>query len=292
MVCCYLCKMKKVLKTLLIIFFISFPYEANAISPGPFIKAFKGLGKLFKKGADEIPDIGKKIEDLRGGNIKSGSKIDETISSSSNIDNANSIKFNETTLFEVENLNRDKLLEAHNIKKNKRMRDADQLLDIIDSVDVASDVAQTAVIVPFIQTEWQGRIFKSSSYFNNPSVEKRILIMCESNLEDFYFTALFDKKGGNWFLLSGNFTNKNPKRYYIRPMKRQELLVLKDLDEYLYFSNKPKGIKKYPTKYFIINNDAKFFFEKNISEKKDPDLIINELLNKIEKSSFSCKRTL
>jgi len=111
-------------------------------------------------------------------------------------------------------------------------------------------------------------------------------------LEDFYFTALFDKKKGNWFLLSGNFTNKNPKRYYIRPMKRQELLVLKDLDEYLYFSNKPKGIKKYPTKYFIINNDAKFFFEKNISEKKDPDLIINELLNKIEKSSFSCKRTL
>ena len=75
-------------------------------------------------------------------------------------------------------------------------------------------------------------------------------------------------------------------------MERQELLVLKDLDEYLYFSNKPTGIKKYPTKYFIINNDAKFFFEKNNSEKKDPDQIINELLNKKEESSFSCKRKL
>ena len=123
------------------------------------------------------------------------------------------------------------LLKQSRRQKSRRQRDADQLLDAIDSIDVASDIAQTAIIVPFIQTEWQGRVFKSSNYFNNPTIEKRILIMCESNLEDFYFTALFDKKGRNWFLLSGNFTNKNPKRYYIRPMERQELLVLKDLDD-------------------------------------------------------------
>ena len=71
--------MKQTFKILLILFFISFPYEANAISPSPFIKAFKGLGKIFKKGADEVPDIGKKIEDLKGGSTKSSSKIEETI---------------------------------------------------------------------------------------------------------------------------------------------------------------------------------------------------------------------
>ena len=281
--------MRKIFKILLIIFLVFISHEAQAVSPGGIIKAFKGIGKIFKKGADEVPDIGKKIEDLKGGNIKSSSKIDETVL---NVDNSSSIKFEEGTLHQIDNLSQDELLEAHNIKQSRRQRDADQLLDVIDSIEVASDIAQTAIIVPFIQTEWQGRVFKSSNYFNNPTIEKRVLIMCESNLEDFYFTALFDKKGRNWFLLSGNFTNKNPKRYYIRPMERQELLVLNDLDEYLYFSNKPTGIKKYPTKYFIINNDAKFFFEKNISEKEDPDQVINELLNKKEESSFSCKRKL
>ncbi len=41
-----------------------------------------------------------------------------------------------------------------------------------------------------------------------------------------------------------------------------------------------------------LRNGVNMVYEKNISEKKDPDQIINELLNKIEKSSFSCKRTL
>ena len=280
--------MKQTFKILLILFFISFPYEANAISPSPFIKAFKGLGKIFKKGADEVPDIGTKIEDLKGGSIKSSSKIDETISS---VDNTNSIKFEEGTLSQIDNLSKDELLEAHNINQVRRQRDADQLLDVVDAVDIASDIAQTSIIIPFIQTEWTGRVFQSSKYFNDPSIEKRILIKCETNLEDFYFTALFDEKARNWFLLSGNFTNKS-EGLYIKPMKRQELLVLRDLEEYIYFANKPKGIKKFPTKYFVIDNEAKFFYEKYINVTKDPEYLINEILNKIEKNSFKCNRSL
>ena len=79
--------MKKTLKALLILFLISIPFEANAISPGGIIKVFKGMGKVFKKGADELPDIGKKIEDLKDGNLKSSSKIDEAVNTSSKIDN-------------------------------------------------------------------------------------------------------------------------------------------------------------------------------------------------------------
>ena len=161
--------MRRIFKILLIIFLVFISHEAQAVSPGGIIKAFKGIGKIFKKGADEVPDIGKKIEDLKGGNIKSSSKIDETIL---NVDNSSSIKFEEGTLHQIDNLSQDELLEAHNIKKNRRQRDADQLLDVIDSIDVASDIAQTAIIVPFIQTEWQGRVFKSSNYFNNPTISR------------------------------------------------------------------------------------------------------------------------
>ena len=280
--------MKKIVLFFVIIFLISSVNKANAISPGPIIKTFKGIGKFFKKGADEVPDIGKKIEDFKSGNLKSGGKIDENISS---LDNTNSMQFEEGTLSQIDNFSNDELLDAHNIKNKKRKMDADQVLDVIDAIDTADVIVGTASIIPFIEQEWQGKVFINSKYFNDPNLEKRILIKCETSLEDYYFTVLFNKKEGNWFLLSGNFTNKN-KGLYINPMKRQELLVLKDLNEYLYFSNKPKGIKKYPTKYFIINDEAKFLYSNNLSETKSPDFFIKDLLIKIKKSSFKCKRTL
>ena len=280
--------MKKIVLFFVIIFLISSVNKANAISPGSIIKTFKGIGKFFKKGADEVPDIGKKIEDFKSGNLKSGGKIDENISS---LDNTNSMQFEEGTLSQIDNFSNDELLDAHYIKNKKRKMDADQVLDVIDAIDTADVIVGTASIIPFIEQEWQGKVFINSKYFNDPNLEKRILIKCETSLEDYYFTVLFNKKEGNWFLLSGNFTNKN-KGLYINPMKRQELLVLKDLNEYLYFSNKPKGIKKYPTKYFIINDEAKFLYSNNLSETKSPDFFIKDLLIKIKKSSFKCKRTL
>ena len=280
--------MKKIVLFFIIVFLISSVNKANAISPGPIIKTFKGIGKFFKKGADEVPDIGKKIEDFKSGNLKSGGKIDESISS---LDNTNSMQFEEGILSQTDNFSNDELLDAHNIKNKKRKIDADQVLDVIDAIDTADVIVGTASIIPFIEQEWQGKVFINSKYFNDPNLEKRILIKCETSLEDYYFTVLFNKKEGNWFLLSGNFTNKN-KGLYINPMKRQELLVLKDLNEYLYFSNKPKGIKKYPTKYFIINDEAKFLYSSNLSETKSPDFFIKDLLIKIKKSSFKCKRNL
>ena len=280
--------MKKIVLFFIIVFLISSVNKANAISPGPIIKTFKGIGKFFKKGADEVPDIGKKIEDFKSGNLKSGGKIDESISS---LDNTNSMQFEEGILSQTDNFSNDELLDAHNIKNKKRKMDADQVLDVIDAIDTADVIVGSASIIPFIEQEWQGKVFINSKYFNNPNLEKRILIKCETSLEDYYFTALFNKKEGNWFLLSGNFTNKN-KGLYINPMKRQELLVLQDLNEYLYFSNKPKGIKKYPTKYFIINDEANFLYSSNLSETKSPDFFIKDLLIKIKKSPFKCKRTL
>ena len=108
-------EMRRIFKILLIIFLVFISHEAQAVSPGGIIKAFKGIGKIFKKGADEVPDIGKKIEDLKGGNIKSSSKIDETVL---NVDNSSSIKFEEGTLHQIDNLSQDELLEAHNIKQS------------------------------------------------------------------------------------------------------------------------------------------------------------------------------
>ena len=284
--------MQNIFSALIIFLFILTPHKANAISPGPIIKGFKAIGNFFKKGVDEAPDIGKKLEEL-----KTNKKIDEVLNPSSGVDDVrnmnevNNYKYKESILSDIENLNKEELLEAHNVKKIKKFdkRDVDQLLDVIDGVNSIGDVTLTASIIPFIETEWSGKIFRSSKYFNNPKIQDRILIKCSTNLEDFYFTALFDQKKGGWFLLSGNFTRKN-KGIYIPELKRQELLILKDLHNYLYFSNKPKGIKKYPTKYFVINNEAKFISEANIDEKKDPDFFLNKMIEKIDNSLSKCER--
>ena len=285
--------MQKILNILLILFLISIPFEANAISPGGIIKVFKGMGKVFKKGADELPDIGKKIEDLKDSNLKSSSKIDEAVNTSSKIDNTSSIKFDETGLLEIENLSKEELLELHNVKKIKqKQRSADEILDLVqDGIDPAEIILESMAIWPFVENSWHGKVFKSSNFFNNPEIEEKILILCNTNLEDFYFTALWIESKRNWFLLTGNFTNKNT-GLFIPPMNRQELLVLEDIDEYIFFSNKPKAIKKYPSRYFAISSNGKFIYEKNVYEINSPDYFTNNIRDKIAKSSFNCKRAL
>jgi|TARA_B100001741_G_scaffold266656_1_gene232532 hypothetical protein len=273
--------MKNIFASLTIIFIVLNPIEAKAVSPNSIIKFFQGFKKIFTKGVDEIPDLGKKIEDL-----KVGKNLEEVVIPPSNLDDAKN--FSDEVLSQTQELDNLGLLDAHNVKRTKE-KNIDQLFDVVDSL--TGESVTSAIIYPFIQTEWQGKVFRSSKIFNKPNFDSRILLKCETNLEDFYFTALFNKKKGEWFLLSGNFTNKK-QGIYKPKLRRQELLVLEDSDEYLYFSNKPKGIKKFPNKYFLINSDAKFILNLNIDEKIDPDISKKEMFKKIKNTNFFCSRIL
>ena len=284
--------MRKALNTLLILFLFSIPLEANAAGFGAITKFLKGMGKMFKKGADEMPDIGKRIEDFKGRNTNIGGKIEETINAPSKIDNAASIrKFDEKIISDIENLNKEELFEAHKVK-NYRRRDADKILDVIDGLDMTDIILETTAILPFIETSWHGKVFKSSSFFNEPEITERILISCKTNFSDFYFTALLNEAKNSWLLLSGNFMHKNKNSLDTSPMNRQELLVLKDLAEYIFFSNKPTAIKKYPSKFFLISDNAKFLYIKNFNGKKSPDYFEKNIQDKIYQSSHKCKRIL
>ena len=274
-------QMKNFFAGLIIISIVLNSFEAKAASPGSIMKLFQGFKKLFTKGVDEIPELGKKMEDL-----KAGKNPEEFVIPSSNLDDAKN--FSDKVLSETKELDNLDLLDAHNVKRSKE-KNIDQLFDAVDSL--SGDSLNSAIIIPFLQTEWHGKVFRSSKIFNKPDFDSRILLKCETNLEDFYFTALFNKKKGEWFLLSGNFTNKN-QGIYKPKLKRQELLILEDSDKYLYFSNKPKGINKFPSKYFLINSDAKFIINLNIDEKIDPDISKKKMFKKINNTDFFCSRIL
>ena len=241
---------------------------------------------MLKKGSDELPDLGKKIEDFKNGNLKTTDKIDDTLRTSSEIDNASSIKYNDETISEVEKLSQEDLLEAHDVKKFKNI---EGVLDVVESIDSAKNITETAAIIPFLQRPWDGKVFKISVFFNKPVIEDRILIECRTTTDDFYFTALFNKDNNNYLLLSGNFVKKNEASNKIG-MKRQELLVLKDLEEYLFFSNKPVTPPDYPKKYFLISKNAKFAIYENVNN--NPNEFSKNIPKILKETAFKCKREL
>ena len=266
--------------------FLIISYEANAVPVGGIIKSLKGAGKMLKKGSDELPDLGKKLEDFKNGNLKTTDKFDDTLRTSSEIDNTSSIKYNDETISEIEQLSNDDLLEAHDVKKFKKL---DTVLDVVQGVDSAKNITETAAIIPFLERPWDGRVFKISIFFNKPEIKDRILIKCRTITDDFYFTVLFNKNNNNYLLLSGNFVKKD-KALNKDKMKRQELLVLEDFEEYLLFSNKPFSLPAYPKKYFLISKNAKFIIYKNTD--KSPDEFSKNIPQLLQKTAFRCKRTL
>ena len=273
--------MKYIIHSFILFCFLIISYEANAVPVGGIIKSLKGAGKMLKKGSDELPDLGKKLEDFKNGN-----KIDDTLRTSSEIDNASSIKYNDETISEIEKLSNDDLLEAHDVKKFKKV---DTVLDVVQGVDSAKNITETAAIIPFLERPWDGKVFKISVFFNKPEIKDRMLIKCRTITDDFYFTVLFNKNNNNYLLLSGNFVKKN-KALNKDKMKRQELLVLEDFEEYLLFSNKPFSLPAYPKKYFLISKNAKFVVYKN--PDKSPDEFSKNIPQLLQKTAFRCKRTL
>ena len=278
--------MKYIIHSFILFCFLIISYEANAVPVGGIIKSLKGAGKMLKKGSDELPDLGKKLEDFKNGNLKTTDKIDDTLRTSSEIDNASSIKYNDETISEIEKLSNDDLLEAHDVKKFKKL---DTVLDVVQGVDSAKNITETAAIIPFLERPWDGKVFKISVFFNKPEIKDRMLIKCRTITDDFYFTVLFNKNNNNYLLLSGNFVKKNEALNEDK-MKRQELLVLEDFEEYLLFSNKPFSLPAYPKKYFLISKNAKFIIYKNTD--KSPDEFSKNIPQLLQKTAFRCKRTL
>lgn len=261
------------------IFFLISPANAGKIDL--IIDIFKGGKKLITKG-DEVTDTGKAIENLKG-----GSKIDETTNISSQLDEISSVKYNENTINEIENLNNEEIFEKHGIKKLKNL---DGVVDIIDGMEITKSFLESTLIHEYIDYNWEGKVFKKSKYFKDPNIEKKILIKCDSKFEILYFTAILNQPSKNYLLLSGNFIKKKS-GLFKPPMKRQEMLVLKDLENYIFFSNKPKDIKKYPSKYFVIFDNKNFLYEINLNTK-NPDIFADKLNKKDFNNIYNCERLL
>jgi len=262
--------------------------SANAIPIGAILKGLKGGSKIFKGGSKVIKpgskifgpgagdDILKKIDDIK---INKSGNPEELISNTM-----------------LKKGSKEEILNAHGIRRIEKVVDGKDVVEY--AVDGSSGDGSSS-INPFHMALWIGRVFRVSKNYNKPEIEDRIVIECKTGVETFIFTALLskefqtslDKKQKNWFLLSRHLPITVTKSGSDTPqMSKQELMVLKDLDDYLIFSNKISSNKKYPTKYFIISENEKFVYEFHDSGTESPDYIMSNAQTKILESSYGCKR--
>jgi len=256
--------------------------SANAIPIGGILKGLKGGSKFLKGGSKVIKpgdDLLKRLDDFK---INKSGNPEELISNT--ILNKSSTKEN--------------ILNAHGIRRIEKVVDGKDVVEY--AVDGSSgDGSSSGSVSPFQIVWWIGRVFRVSKNYNKPEIEDRIIIECKTGVETFIFTALLskesqtslDKKQKNWFLLSQHLPITVTKSgFYTPQMSKQELMVLKDLDDYLIFSNKISSNKKYPTKYFIISENAKFVYEFHVTGTESPEYIMANAQTKILESSYGCKR--
>ena len=252
--------------------------SANAIPIGAILKGLKGGSKILKGGSKAIKPGSK----IFGPKINKLGNSEELIS--------NTILKKSST--------KEEILNIHGIRRIEKVVDGKDVVEYTIDGSSGNGVSSGSVS-PFQMVWWIGRVFRVSNYYNKPEIEDRIIIECKTDFETFIFTALLskefqtslDKKQKNWFLLSQHLPITVTKSgSYTPQMSKQELMVLKDLDDYLIFSNKISSNKKYPTKYFIISENAKFVYEFHVAGTESPEYIMANAQTKILESSYGCKR--
>ena len=267
----------KFIACLLIIFLTLFTTTNSQAAVKPFIELFEQIFKFLGKRADDVtvPDAGRKLEDLKG--FGKSDEIIQTTETSKNFTNEIA-NFRLNKASELKNSSNDNLLEMHGVKN------ADKIADAVDlsEIDISDFFEDNTAINTFRIFVWSGRVFRASNSFNKPDTN-RIVVECSDYREVFYFTALLEKKK-KWLLLSGNLKNIGDNS----DLKKQNLYVLADIDEYIIFSTQTPKNKKFPLHYFIVSKEGKFYHFNNIYGTESPEYIIANANKKIDETKFTC----
>ena len=271
---------------LVIIIFSLGTVNSNAVPVSGITKMFKGFGKIFKKGADEIPEAGSKIDDIK--NINKSDDFTINTETENMFNDLERLSTNKNLSSEIKNTNYDEILNIHGVKFGKKVSDlVDKTGVDVNDLDPSNFFEDDSAINTFRIFWWFGRVFRYSTNYNKPN-DDRMVINCKTNKNEFLFTALLDKKK-KWLLLSGNKKNLQ-KGIYSPNIKRQELYVLVDNDQYIIFSTKSVKDKIYPLNYFIISSDGKFVHEINLYGTNSPEYLMANADKKIGQSKSYCKK--
>ena len=252
--------MKRKIIFLILVYFLNFSTPVYSIPIAPIKTLIQKLGTIFD-------DLFKSSDDV----LKQTNKVDETISSSTNkLSDSELIlsKINNEThnshLNTALNENRKKIKIVHGLKLRNLGKDiienADNLIDVYDLGFSTAD--QNIRSSPYFIKNWVGKIYRPRTEKYDLSKEKGYLLVCSNRVEVFYFTILLDNMND----INRVFITDH-KYFYaqMKPLKRQELLILRDDAEIKVMSTKPKNKDSINFDLFKISRDGRFQHKKNVS---------------------------
>ena len=123
----------------------------------------------------------------------------------------------------------------------------------------------------YVKLNWIGRVYLRSDYYKKPKVEKKMLLICKTQYEVFYFSILMEEKIKTASLID----HESLLNVSYPTLPAQELAVLEDKDEFNVMSVLPeKG--SYPKHYFTIFGNQSFNYDKRLSGTENPSIIISK----------------
>ena len=286
-------------------------HVTNAYAIGGLRQLFRGIVNIFKGATDDVirkgADGWEKI--IKSGEsspiIKKGAENTSSTSKGANIEGIEQLAKEEkySILEKIGKKNHLKNFFNHSrrvVKKDRKfLKDiaeegAEETLENLtgEGFEKATDqgleeLAKKNDFYEYVQLHWIGRIYARSEYFSKPKVEKRILLVCKTENEIFYFSIIMEDKIKSASLIDHKYlSNISQTKLF-----EQELFVLKDLDEFKIMSTKLEKGYNYPKHYFAIFKDQKFIYDKVITGTEKPGIIINRAQQNSSISNNKCYKS-
>ena len=292
--------MKKLIIILLLTLLINANFTTNANAFGGEIRIIlRAIAKFLKGGADDSIKAGSKtLDDVLK---KIGQSPEEAIlSKTDKVTNLKSFTRDESLILErVGSEKHSNNYLAVNSNKIKPIKDRRLLRELIEEgaeegfEEIVEGGYQEAAekglsnlsvendFYKYVKLNWIGRVYIRSDYYNQPKVEKKMLLICKTQYEVFYFSILMEEKIKTASLID----HKSLFNASYPTLPVQELVVLKDEDEFKVMSILPEA-GRYPKHYFTIFSNQSFNYDKRLSGTESPGVIIN----KASKGSYQNNR--
>ncbi len=250
--------MKRLIPIIILILIFNIQFVTNAHAIGGLKQLFRGIVNIFKGGGDDVirkgADGWEKI--IKSGEsspiIKKGRGNTSSTSKGANIEEFEQLAKEEkySILEKIGKKNHLKNFFNHSrrvVKKERKfLKDiaeegTEEMVENLteEGFEKATDqgleeLAKKNDFYEYVQLHWIGRIYARSEYFSKPKVEKRILLVCKTENEIFYFSIIMEDKIKSASLIDHKYLSNSSQT----KLFEQELFVLKDLDEFKINVNK------------------------------------------------------
>ena len=278
-------KQKFIILILVLLILLNFQSKSHAIPIGPIKNIIVELIEKVPAFFDDIFKRGKNIDEAVVNNssrevdnlgivLKDQDAILNKISNETHNNYINSLKNNSN-----ESIALNHGVRITKTATNKSGKISEKLADLFDFEFSDSEEIK---IEPYIIKSWVGKIYKTSSYFNQPKYEERMLLICKDESQIFYFSVILNNQNdiNRAYLTDQININNNMSNF-----KKQELLILLDEEEAKIMSTKPLSANEAPSDYFVIKSNQLFEHIKN----SDPEAVLKNNKKSRSKQQFDNK---